>query len=315
MEEFELILSTESKVLACNINDFEKRAEQYLATLTNTFETDDDFAKAKEEVKELKTLEDRTREAINNVLNGSKEVSELISAAQDIAERFRQERLSREKLVKEKENEVKQSIISAANEEIQNVLSKQENDVVRVMTITMPRSKLFARTLEATKNKRTIDGLTKAVNAEKTLILSEIAVESARIKSRFSMIPVAYSHLFKDDIKLVSEDCDLSAIVKERIAAERQREAEIKAKAEQEAIARAQREVEKAQTESTAAAQITETTQPAPTLNAPAQNAVENDELLETFAIYIQATLLQAKAVATQLKHQFPNLRLRQVKE
>ena len=46
-QKFELIISTESKVLACNITDFEKQAEQFLSTLTATFETDDDFAAAK----------------------------------------------------------------------------------------------------------------------------------------------------------------------------------------------------------------------------------------------------------------------------
>ena len=50
-QKFELIISTESKVLACNIADFEKQADQFLATLTSKFETDDDFAAAKEEVK------------------------------------------------------------------------------------------------------------------------------------------------------------------------------------------------------------------------------------------------------------------------
>lgn len=313
MDKFELILSTESKILACNINDFEKQAEQYLATLTAKFETDDDFAKAKEEVKELKTLEDRTREAINGVLTGSKEVSELIQAAESIAERFRQERLSRDKLVKTKEIEVKSNIATAAFEEIQAVQSKQESTISLAMAETLSRSKIQARISEATKNKRTIDGLQKAVTAEKTLILSEIAVEAARLKERLSLIPIAYKHLFADTIKLIASDTDLTELVAERIAAEQQREAEIKAKAEQEAIARAQREA--AQTESTATAQTAEATQPAPTPNTPAQNAVENNEPVETFAIYIQATLSQAKAVATQLKRQFPNLRLKRIEE
>ena len=129
------------------------------------------------------------------------------------------------------------------------------------------------------------------------MILSEIAVEAARLKERLSLIPIAYKHLFADTIKLIASDTDLTELVAERIAAEQQREAEIKAKAEQEAIARAQREA--AQTEST----------------ATAQNAVENNEPVETFAIYIQATLSQAKAVATQLKRQFPNLRLKRIEE
>ena len=55
-EKFELILSTESKVLTTNIADFEKQANEFISTLTSNFETDDDFLAAKEEVKILKEL-------------------------------------------------------------------------------------------------------------------------------------------------------------------------------------------------------------------------------------------------------------------
>lgn len=46
-QQFELILKTESRVVSTNLQTFEEQANQYLATLTTTFETDDDFAKAK----------------------------------------------------------------------------------------------------------------------------------------------------------------------------------------------------------------------------------------------------------------------------
>ena len=312
-QKFELIISTESKVLACNIADFEKQAEQFLSTLTQNFETDDDFAAAKEEVKLLKELEDKTRAAIKNAQQG--DINQLIEQAEAIAERFRQERLSRDKLVKTKEVEIKERIVTAALDEIMKVRHSNcdESTISLALEITMPKNKISQRIQEATKNKRTIDGLKKAVNAEKMLILAEITQEIARLQSRLKLIPLGSSYLFSDSVKLIAGTDELEPIVAERIEAEQQREAEIKAKAEQEAIARAQREA--AQTESTATAQTAEATQPAPTPNTPAQNAVENNEPVETFAIYIQATLSQAKAVATQLKRQFPNLRLKRIEE
>lgn len=51
----DLILSTESRVLSTNITDFEKQADQFLSTLTQSFETDEDFGRAKEEVKSSKS--------------------------------------------------------------------------------------------------------------------------------------------------------------------------------------------------------------------------------------------------------------------
>ncbi|MGY4700483.1 hypothetical protein ACVND7_12775, partial [Avibacterium paragallinarum] len=78
--EFNLILSTESKVLSTNISTFQQQAENYLAGLSNRFETDDDFAQAKQDIKDLTELEKRTKEAIANAQNG--EIKQLIEQAQ-----------------------------------------------------------------------------------------------------------------------------------------------------------------------------------------------------------------------------------------
>lgn len=236
--EFNLVLTTESKVLSTNIVEFEKQAEQFLATLTSKFETDDDFAAAKEEVKTLKEVEDKIRAAIKSAQSG--EIAALITSAENIAERFRQERLARDKLVKLKESEVKQGIINDALDEIVGIRGKYESSVSLALEQTMPKSAITKRIEEATKNKRTLDGLVKSVNAEKTLILAELAQESARITARLKMIPVAYEHLFRDALQLVAGTDDLEPIIADRVNAEQQREAELKAKAEEDAKAKAE---------------------------------------------------------------------------
>lgn len=251
--EFNLVLTTESKVLSTNIVEFEKQAEQFLATLTSKFETDDDFARAKEEVKELEAVEKRIRAVIDGVKNGSKEVSELLDSAAEWAETFRQERLKRKKLVESKEAEIKQRIVNDALDEIVGIRGKYESSVSLALEQTMPKSAITKRIEEATKNKRTLDGLVKSVNAEKTLILAELAQESARITARLKMIPVAYEHLFKDALQLVAGTDDLEPIIAERVNAEQQREAKVKAEAQ--AVAEemgTQSAVEKTQENSTA---------------------------------------------------------------
>lgn len=236
--EFNLVLTTESKVLSTNILEFGKQAEQFLATLTNKFETDDDFVAAKEEVKTLKEVEDKIRAAIKSAQSG--EIAALITSAENIAERFRQERLVRDKLVKLKESEVKQGIINGALAAIAKIRGKYESSVSLAIEQTMPKSVITKRIEEATKNKKTLDGLVKSVNAEKTLILAELAQESARITARLKMIPVAYEHLFRDALQLVAGTDNLEPIIAERVNAEQQREAELKAKAEEDAKAKAE---------------------------------------------------------------------------
>ena len=268
-QKFELIISTESKVLTCNIADFEKQADQFLSTLTQSFETDEDFGRAKEEVKILKELEDKTRAAIKNAQQG--DINELIAQAEAIAERFRQERLSRDKLVKEKEASIKDNIANAAIIEILDTRNSacSESTISLALEFTMPKDTLKKRINDATKNKRTIDGLTKAVNAEKALVLAELMSEIARLQSRLKLIPISHEYLFSDAVKLIAGEDDLEEIVAQRIEEEKQRKAEAVAE-------KAKLEVEeqaKVQAEAAAVAQEMETQTPPA---APAQSAVEN---------------------------------------
>ncbi len=240
--EFGLILSTESKVLACNIQDFKAQAEKFLSTITSTFETDEDFGKAKEEVKLLKEVEDRTREAIKNAQHG--DIQELIAQAEEIAEQFRQKRLLLDKTVKTREAEIKSEIVSTALGKAIRSMSGYENDVAIALSSKFSRNAIKSRLEEATKRRSTIATLEKAVNAEKALIISEISAEGARIAERRKMIPIHYEHLFRDWQSLISGEQDLAPIISERIAEEEKREAEVRAKAEAEAEAKAREEAQ-----------------------------------------------------------------------
>lgn len=283
--EFNLVLTTESKVLSTNIVEFEKQAEQFLATLTNKLETDDDFAAAKEEVKTLKEVEDKIRAAIKSAQSG--EIAALITSAENIAERFRQERLARDKLVKLKESEIKQNIINGALDEISEIRSKYESSVSLALEQTIPKSEITNRLEEATKNKRKLDGLVKSVNAEKTLILAELAQESARITARLKMIPIAYEHLFRDALQLVAGTDDLEPIIAERVNAEQQRESELKAKAEEEAKVKSESQAVASETETQSAVEKTQ------------ENSTSlSDEPTFNFEIRIAFTGTQEQAIA-----------------
>ncbi|MFK5194365.1 hypothetical protein ACI3PB_12545 [Glaesserella parasuis] len=298
----DLILSTESKVLSTNIKTFEEQANAYLATLTTTFETDDDFAKADSEVKELKEIEDKIRTAIEQTHNG--EIAELISTAEQIAERFRQERLSREKMVKSRKAEIKETIISQAFQRILTIKGSHESDVSLALERNIPKDNIKKRLEEATKRRSTLATLTSAVNAEETAITAEIGAEAARISARRKLIPIHYEYLFKDWLVLIAGNDELEPIIQQRIAEEEKREAEIKAKAEQEAKAKA--EAEKVQAEAKAIADEMEQQQ---AVEKPQDFAkTENTEPLEDFVITIrlsQTIQSHAVSIARELKGRF----------
>lgn len=298
---FDLILSTESRVLSTNITDFEKQADQFLATLTQKFESDEDFAAAKEEVKTLKEVEDKIRAAIKSAQSG--EIAALITSAENIAERFRQERLARDKLVKLKESEIKQNIVNTAFENISKVRYGYESDISIALERTMPKQDLLKRLHNATARRSTLATLQKAVQAEENLILAELAQESARLIARKKFLPVSHEHLFKDWLELITSNCDLKPIVEERIEMEERRE--------QARIAQAQAEAEKAKTEEAETGSAVEKTQ---------ENLTAlSDEPLQDFIISIrlnQITKSQAIAIASGLKERFGDaVKLNKAKE
>lgn len=308
----DLILSTESKVLSTNIKTFEEQANAYLATLTTTFETDDDFAKADSEVKELKEIEDKIRTAIEQTHNG--EIAELISTAEQIAERFRQERLSREKVVKNRKAEIKETIISQAFQRILTIKGSHESDVSLALERNIPKDNIKKRLEEATKRRSTLATLTSAVNAEETAITAEIGAEAARISARRKLIPIHYEYLFKDWLVLIAGNDELEPIIQQRIAEEEKREAEIKAKAEQEAKAKAEQEAkakaeaEKVQAEAKAIADEMEQKQQQAVENPQDFAKTENTEPLEDFVITIrlnQTIQSRAVSIARELKGRF----------
>ncbi|HHT7698618.1 hypothetical protein [Pasteurella multocida] len=310
--EFELILSTESKVLACNIQDFKAQAEKFLSTITNTFETDEDFGRAKEEVKLLEEVEARTRNAIKNARQG--EIQELIAQAEDIAEQFRQKRLFLEKTVKAREVEIKSGVVLVALDEVSRSMSGYENDVSIVLSTKYSRNVIKTRLEEATKRRSKIATLEKAVNAEKTLIISEISAEGARVAERRKMIPINYEYLFKDWQSLISGEQDLEPIIKQRIAEEEKREAELKAKAEAEAREKAEAEAQaQAQAQAQAKAQAEIEAIQAQEKQSNMESAVEKtqeitSEPISDFVITIQlkqVTRNKAIQIARDLKAQF----------
>ena len=286
---FDLILSTESRVLTTNITDFEKQADQFLSTLTVKFETDEDFAAAKEEVKTLKEVEDKIRNSIKLAQSG--EIAKLIESAEKIAEKFREERLKRDKLVKSKESEIKENIVNTAFENISKVRYGYESDISIALERTMPKQDLLKRLHNATARRSTLATLTKAVQTEENLILAELAQESARLIARRKLLPVSHEHLFKDWLELITSNCDLKPIVEERIEMEEQRE--------QARVAQAQAEAEKAKTEEAETESTVEKTQE--NLTALSDEPTFNFEVRIAFT----GTQEQAIALARKVKAQY----------
>lgn len=292
----ELIIKVETNIASCNIGDFKAQAEQYLASLHSSYETDEDFAILTSEVKELKELEDRTRQAIEAVLNGNKEVETIINEARGIAESFRQERLSRNKLVTDKSNEIKQDILDGAFEDIKTIITNLGGQLVSVIGSKFQSHNIKAQLIESIKGKRTISSIQAAANAEKNGIIAEITAEVARINSRLRLIPKDLDHLFRDAASLAASDMsddELVSEVQSRIEADKVRQAEIEEQAKQKA-AKERLEAEPKEAREEAKEEAKE--EPEPVSEYPA-NTKEHETKHWTVVIKLNADVSREQAI------------------
>ncbi|MBV7434528.1 hypothetical protein KRX19_05750 [Cardiobacteriaceae bacterium TAE3-ERU3] len=313
----DLIIRVHTEIADTNIEPFRAQAEKYLADINTELQTDEDFAQAEQDCKDLKELESKTRTTIEEVVNGNADVEKIIASAKAIAEQFRTTRLALEKLVKSEKERRKQDIINEAVKKVQAAYGLVK-EIRPMLAITTPMADLVKRIEEAAKNKRSIDGIEKGVNTEATNIAAELSQEIGRLKDRYKQIPEDKAYLFRDLDTLVAGNEDIAAVVAQRIADEEQRIADEKARIEAEAKAKAEAELA-ARQEAKKAQQKTAPEQPKeepvkreePTPQADAQDVPDIDVgEMGTLKITAICDIETAKKIAEIVKQHHSDVRV-----
>ena len=306
----ELILNIKTDIVAQNVSDFAEQVKKYLAGINTDLKTDEDFAQAEADCKELKSIEDKTRAAIKAVLDGSAETKTIIATAEAAAEDLRTMRLKMEKLVKAEKQRVREEIVGQARSAIHAQIDAADERIKPALRKVLRLPELDGIFDEAIKGKKTIDGLRKGcatVLADWTALIDKSA---KYLLARHAQIPADKMHLFADMQDLLTVDNGFEDLVKQRLVAEEQRIAEEKARLEAEAKAkieagqRAKIEAEqraKLAAEKPAEVKENRVEPPPQTVIPPASPAQSED-----YRILIRCTLEEAKAIVRQIKDNHP---------
>ena len=81
----EIILKINSQVVASNLDDFAASVKAEIAKIKTDLTTDEDFAAAERQVKELKEAEAAIKAAKEAALTDAKDVRKLLATADEIA--------------------------------------------------------------------------------------------------------------------------------------------------------------------------------------------------------------------------------------
>lgn len=161
---FELIpltVETRGEVIASNVDEFREMVTAALATLNSELVTDEDFGQAEIDVKALKTAEKAVVEAKEKALEDSADIRRLFTTLDEIAEEIREARLERERAIKAKKTEVRESIIRETLDDIGETLQVKPGG--------------FRGEIEsAVKGKRTIDSMTGAASSAAAKVIRRV---------------------------------------------------------------------------------------------------------------------------------------------
>lgn len=310
-----LILNVKTDIISQNVADFATQVKTYLAGINTVLKTDDDFAQAEADCKDLKAIEDNTRAAIKAVLEGNADVAQLVATAEASAEELRTTRLQLEKLVKAQKAQVRADIIGRTKHAIHTQIDAADEVIRPALRKVLRVSELDGVLDEAAKGKKTLAGLEKgcaSVLADWTALIQKSADYLAK---RYAHIPADRLHLFADLADVLAMNSGFEETVAARIAADDERqdaerariEAEAKAKAEAEARAHIEaeaREREQARAETAPVAEQKPVEQEQQ--NVTPQPLPQGDAEQADYIITLHCTLDQAKAIAKRVKDAYP---------
>lgn len=311
----DLILNVKTNVVAQNVADFSAQIKAYLAGINTVLKTDDDFAQAEADCKDLKAIEDNTRAAIKAVLEGNADVAQLVATAEASAEELRTTRLQLEKLVKAQKAQVRADIIARTKNAIHAQIDVADETIRPALRKVLRVAELDGILDEAAKGKKTLAGLEKGcatVLADWTALIQKSADYLAK---RYAHIPADRLHLFADLADVLAMNSGFEETVAARIVADDERqtaerariEAEARAKAEAETRVRIEaeaREREQARAETAPVADQKPVEQEQQ--NVTPQPLPQGDAEQADYIITLHCTLDQAKAIAKHIKDTYP---------
>ena len=282
----EIILKINSQVVASNLDDFAANVKAEIAKINTDLQTDEDFAVAEKQVKELKEAETAIKAAKEAALADAEDVRKLLATADEIAALLAETRLTLDKQVKAAKERVKGQITGRCREALLAQINKADARIVATLRLVCTPAEINADIDAAAKGKKTASGIETACATVLQTWTDKIAAQEKELAARYEKIPADKLHLFTD-ISTVLTAGDIDALIAERLAADEARQAAEKARIEAAA---------KAEAEARAKAETPEQTETPP----------QEEGEAEDYRIVIHASLECAKDIARLVKERYP---------
>ncbi len=242
-----LAIEINGSVKSSNLATYKDTLLARIDSINTDLSTDQDFADAEAVVKFCKKAEDELKNAEKLVLGQVSDINAAIQTIADLAKAMRDKRLTLDKLVKSRKEQIKLEMIQAADKVLLDHIGKIN------ATFTQPWLPLIQGDFAgAIKGKKNVDAMQSAINDE--LASCKISVNEMADTVRTNIKTITelgneYTHLLPDLGQLINQEpLAFRGLVQGRIAdhkeAEAQRQAAIEAEAQRQAELETQRQAD-----------------------------------------------------------------------
>ncbi|RRW90622.1 YqaJ viral recombinase family protein [Pandoraea apista] len=200
-----LAVQIQGEVLASNLPTFRAAAERFIASIKTDLESDEDFANAEAAVKFCENAEKDLEVAKNSALAQTSSIDELMRTVDHIKAQLREKRLSLNKLVSKRKEEIKSTIIVAGRKAYTDHVAALNAELMTVQISIAPPD-----FVAAAKNKRTLASLHDAIDTAVAggKIAADAAARDLREKLAWFAQHDAHAFLFRDLQELIQKPTD-----------------------------------------------------------------------------------------------------------
>ena len=198
-----LIIKLNGEIQSSNFHEWKDGLIEQIQSAQLALKTDNDFATAELNVKTFKIAETTLKHAKESAIQQASDIQELFNAIDEVTEQARQARLTLERQIKIRKNEVKEELALEGVDKITKELGRQSTDFNLVDNSAFTDKSVF---LSSIKGARGVSGARNAVEllcSEMKDMISEKALWIKRNATTIDTIQMEYSALFQDRSYLI----------------------------------------------------------------------------------------------------------------
>jgi hypothetical protein len=124
----ELIITLTGEITSSNFDEWKQDLIQQIQSVNKSLTSDADFAAAVKHVKQFKAAEQSLKEAKQSALQQAADIQKLFAAIDEVSEEARQARLTLERQIKVRKEEIKEAVIVRGIETVQALIDAQSDD-------------------------------------------------------------------------------------------------------------------------------------------------------------------------------------------